>query len=456
MSELRNEVSQLQSKLAERIAENHFLRSSNSGLRAENDEQLQLIEQLKASLAELRGVNSKLEKTSAQQASAKEKELTELREKLTAANDKLAKIDEDNESLLEPPAKKPYHELKSTQRVVVHQQIRGKFGPKLDRFVNKRKLEASHVIFNDVDGVKSQVRVNFQHHRTFEKLTPFEKERVRVVSDTNSIHLTSEGTYLSHRRIVSELPPLAHLRQHNKIVIASLPQPRAAPMRDGAFVQMIPEIKTQLEFLHEMGGVNLSEEVFIQPGIDAAKLTNTSSICVYSVKTISSMTDIGIIGCVIGGDGYKDMDEAGGPFFEQVKQLARNPFIQTKFGVVPVKIRIGGDLVNMNEQLGLSKASCNHPCPACTLHKDNFVTTSYNPHLRDACNGSALARSRASIMNEAIKSSPDKGVKHLPLTPIPLDPNGLILDSIVFDVLHMRIRLTSTYSFYCCFVHSEP
>ena len=380
--------------------------------------------------------------------------MNDLREKLTASNAKLAKIDEDNESLLEPAAKKPYHDLKSTQRVVVHREIRGKFGPKLNQFVKKRKLEASHVVFNDVDGIKTQVRINFQRHRTYENLTPFEKEQVRVVSDTNSIHLTSEGTYASHRRIVCELPPLSHIRQHNKIVMASLPQPQAAPRRDGAFVNLIQEIKTQLEFLHEMGGVDLSQEIFIQPGIDAAKLTNTSSICVYSVKTISKLTDIGIIGCVIGGDGYKDMDDSGGPFFEQVKKLAQNPLIQTKFGVVSIKIRIAGDLVNMNEQLGLSKASSNYPCPACNLHRDYFVSTSYNDNLRHACNGPALGRSRASIMNEAIKSSPDKGVKHLPLTPIPLDPNCLILDSVVFDVLHMRIRLTSKNIFfgsYVCF-----
>ena len=103
--------------------------------------------------------------------------------------------------------------------------------------------------------------------------------------------------------------------------------------------------------------------------------------------------------------------------------------------------------LTITEVLGLSKASSNYPCVGCNLHRDNFATTTTNLRLRDACNGPALGRTRASIMNEAVKPIKDKsfGVKHLPLLPVPRNPNELILKIVVICELHMTIRIFGEY-----------
>ena len=248
---------------------------------------------------------------------------------------------------------------------------------------------------------------------------------------------------LINRRVVPELPPLLHLRQHDEAVTATLPVPQAAPGRTGAFVDMRSEATSLAEFLHDMGQLDQDEDIYLKPASDATKLTNSKSLCIYSVQIISAGSEIGIVGAVEGGDSYEDMKVSGAPFFEQVKELATNPVLRTKVGDVAVKIRIGGDLVNILEMMGLSKATSNFPCPTCHLPRVRFSDTSFDPALRVACNGTRLGRTRATIWNEAIKQPNQRkfSVKHVPLCPIPRDPNGLIIDAIVFCELHITVRL---------------
>ena len=111
---------------------------------------------------------------------------------------------------------------------------------------------------------------------------------------------------------------------------------------------MRPEIAAQYEFLRDMNLVKPEDEVYVKPANDALKLTNTSSLCIFSVETIvSAGSEIGVVGAVKGGDSYDELKDAGKPFFWQVRELAEHPIVKTKYGDVQIKIRIGGDMVNL-------------------------------------------------------------------------------------------------------------
>ena len=293
--------------------------------------------------------------------------------------------------------------------------------------------------------MRNDVRINFKTPHTFETLTRAERERVEIMSEAKAISRTANNSYSAFRRIVPDLPPLRHLKKNDDKVFESLPKPQAAPGRQGGFVNMRNEAIALVEFLHDMGQLNQEEDVYLKPAADALKLTNTTSLCIYSIQVISRGSEIGIVGAVSGGDSYEDLKECGGSFFKDLKDLATNPILKTKVGDIPFLIRIGGDLVCLLEMLGLSKASSNYPCAVCNLQRTRFWETSNNPLLVQACNSHVGGRTRASIMNEAIKAPNDRrfSVKHMPLCQYPLDPNGLIINAIVFCELHMRIRLCS-------------
>ena len=263
------------------------------------------------------------------------------------------------------------------------------------------------------------------------------------MAEMKIIHRTSNESYASHRRVVPELPPLLHIKEHDKTVTASLPQLFASPVREGGFVDMRTEAASLIDFLHDMGRLNLEDEIYVKPACDALKLTNTKSLCIYSVQVISAGSEIALVGAVEGGDGYDDMRYSGAPFLNNLKEFAKDPVLKTKVGHVSVKIRVGGDMVNMLEMLGLAKASSNHPCPACILPRNQFWKATVDEGLLRSCNNHELGRTRASIWNEAIKPPKDRcfSVKNAPIIPVPRDTNALIIDAVVFCELHMRVRL---------------
>ena len=164
----------------------------------------------------------------------------------------------------------------------------GTFGPTIDRFVKKRKLSANHLVLDDDSGAQNGVRINFKSRHTYEQLTPGERETVAIMADQKSINRTSNESYLSFRRVIPELPPLLHLKKYDQEVCASLVQPEAAPGREGGFVNLRAEAVAITEFLHDIGQLNLNEDVFLKPANDALKLTNSKSLCVYTPFKLSA------------------------------------------------------------------------------------------------------------------------------------------------------------------------
>ena len=247
------------------------------------------------------------------------------------------------------------------------------------------------------------------------------------------------------RRIIPELPPFTHIQRYDDSVISALPPLLDAPAKPGAFFSLKHEIRSQIEFLHKKGGLNMEEPVYVKAGIDATKLTSSTSVCVYSIETISDETEIGLVGAVLGGDSYEDLQLSAQPFLSQLKDIAKDPNIETEIGVIQIKLRLGGDLCNVLELLGLCKASCRNPCPICVIGKDQFASAAISPTVVAACNDARLGRNRANIMNEAIQSKPRFGVKRLPITPLPLQPDALIATMILICLLHARMRLSGKY-----------
>ena len=182
------------------------------------------------------------------------------------------------------------------------------------------------------------------------------------------------------------------------------------------------------------------EKVVVKIGVDATKLTNAESVCIYSLETFSKSSVIGLVGAVMGSDGHEDMRRTAIYFFKEVKDLASHPIIETDIGNVTIEVRLGGDLCNLLAQLGLCSAGSNHPCPACTLNKKNFGPAAVNANLAEHCN-SKLFRTRGNIMNECVKTKPQFNVKTFPLTPLPLNPSAPILDVMIICMLHARMRL---------------
>ena len=261
------------------------------------------------------------------------------------------------------------------------------------------------------------------------------------MSDTNSIYRTSHAAYASKRRLIKDLPPLTHLKLYDESLKAKLPPITVAPGRPGGFTPIRTEVKTQIEFLDRKGDLDQEKPVYVKCGIDATKMTNKDNCYVYSIETISSKTEIGLVGAVKGGDSADDMEKCGTSYFEELKELDVNPLVETNVGAVKVELRGGGDLSNLYAQLGLCKATSKYCCPICVLPKDRFYATAFDPNLVAGCNGRTYGRTRANISNEAIKSKPDFSVKRLPQCPLPRDPNQLIVKWVVYCVLHADLRL---------------
>ena len=121
-----------------------FLRRTNNGLTAENNELIDNLKHQRKSYEELSKDHSLLKATHEKFIRSSAKEAAALQSKLEAVTIELDKIKGSSEDFAEPPCKKAYYELQSTQRAAVNKLVRGKFGPKIDGFMKKRKLSASY------------------------------------------------------------------------------------------------------------------------------------------------------------------------------------------------------------------------------------------------------------------------------------------------------------------------
>lgn len=223
--------------------------------------------------------------------------------------------------------------------------------------------------------------------------------------------------------------------------MSQLPKIIETPIRSGGFIPIRAELKLQLEHLDCMGNLDQTETVHVKVGVDGTRLTHNNSVCIYTVESISTATDIGLVGAVKGGDGRDDMAQCGAPFFQQLEEIDKNPVIQTDIGDIPIELRGGGDLCNLYTQLVLSAATAKYCCPLCICPKGMFWATAINPALLHDCNSHGLGQTRGNIMNEAIRSKPAFSVKNMPQTPLPRDPNTLIIKWMLLCTLHMDMRI---------------
>ena len=217
--------------------------------------------------------------------------------------------------------------------------------------LKKRKLEFRQIVLEQTDSDAAEIRLNSSIPHRYDQLDSAERKKVSMISDSKSINRTSDASYAAMRRIISELPPLTHVKEYNHSVIAGMPALLDAPGRPGAFFSLRHEVKSQLEYLAQSNGLNSEETIYVKAGVDATRLDASKSVCIYSIETISSDSEIGLVGAVLGGDQYEDMALCGKPFFDQLKELAQNPNITTKYGNFAIEIRLGGDLCNLLEQL---------------------------------------------------------------------------------------------------------
>ena len=441
---------ELHRRIRELEEQSLFWQRTSQGLESEISEMMETINQNRIAHSELvkaheslRKDYERLQKTAAKESQSLETRLKETQQKLKQLP--ITKFFS---------ARKPYHDLKSAQRAVVNRQIRETFQPEIDHCLKKRKLALGQVVLEHSEGENPSIRINAHSPHTYEQLTKAEMDKVALISDAKSIHQTSHSSYAAMRRIIPELPPFTHIKSYDDSIIASLPPLLDAPEKPGAFFSLRHEIRSQIEFLYKKGGLNTEEPVYVKAGIDATKLTSATSVCVYSIETISDETEIGLVGAVLGGDSYEDMQLTSQPFITQLKDIAKDPNIETDIGIIQVTLRLGGDLCNVLELLGLCKASSRNPCPLCVIGKDQFASAATNPCVVAACNDARLGRNRANIMNEAIQSKPRFGVKRLPITPLPLQPDTLIATLILICLLHARMRLSGKYWGFFLLVYS--
>ena len=431
-----------QDELREKDAEIAFLKSTNQGLQEEVKDLESYLEYLHTSHGDLIKEHKLMQSSYAKLQVTSDKDTEELTSRLNHMQQKVDELANSKGKFFLTKAKKPYHDLSAAQKSVVHRQVRETVAPKIDELLEDRKLCVSLVVLKDVDGKNPSVKINTQPHRTFDQLTDAERQTVAELSDSNAIHRTSNASYAAKRKIIKDLPPLTHLQRHNENVASSLPPIRQAPGREGGFLPIRTELKQQIEHLDKLGKLDSSETVYVKYGLDSTRLTHNVNCCVYSAETISASTEIGLVGAVDGGDSHDDMDTAAPPFFEQIKELDKNPVIQTDIGDVKVELRGGGDLCNIYQQLGLCNATSKHNCPCCVLPKASFWETADNEELLRKCNGPELGRTRSNIMNEAKQTKPNFSVKNMPQTPLPRNPNGLIITWMVLCMLHAVLRLT--------------
>ena len=429
--------------LLEKDAEILFLKRTNEGLMSEIEELQAYAQFCNANLSELHRVNSDLQKSYQRFQLDAVKDSSNFSSQINELQLKLNDLTSSTGNFAQHQAKsrKPYHDLCPAQKSAVHKDLRENLVPELDTALKKRNLRIEQVVLAHTEGEKSAVKIDVRPKRTYNELSPIELETVAAMSDTNSIYRTSHAAYASKRRLIKDLPPLTHLKLYDESLKAKLPPITVAPGRPGGFTPIRTEVKTQIEFLDRKGDLDQEEPVYVKCGIDATKMTNKDNCCVYSIETISSKTEIGLVGAVKGGDSADDMEKCGTSYFEELKELDVNPLVETNVGAVKVELRGGGDLSNLYAQLGLCKATSKYCCPICVLPKDRFYATAFDPNLVAGCNGRTYGRTRANISNEAIKSKPDFSVKRLPQCPLPRDPNQLIVKWVVYCVLHADLRL---------------
>ena len=426
----------LNSELQERI---QFLERSLEARERECDELVDILILNATSVKELEKTNRELRTADAK----KDKSQNDLKEKVEQMQQKLEQIQKENGNYLTSRAKKSYHELKHSQKSKANQDIRGTIVPEINQVLKKRKLVVSSIEFADADGEESNVHVDAQHRQTFEQLTPAGRRSVAEVSDARSYSRQSDEKYAAFRRAHPSLPPLSHIKAHDKLVIASLGLSlyKDAPSKPGGFMPIRDELVRQLEFLFKMGKTTPAEIIMWKWGIDGTRLTNKQSVCVFTVATITPTgSDIGLVGACIGYDAYEDMLIFGGPFFKDVADMERNPEVTTKVGTFNTIARIGGDLSNLYDLFGLKKATSSHPCVVCVLPKAEFADVFTDPNKLHACN-STLLRNKAHLFNEA-RGAKNYSVKNVPLSPTPLDPRKALLLVVLFCMLHLRMRIT--------------
>ena len=414
-----------------------FLKNTVKGLEDENVELRQILFGNASVYEDLRRAHRELQKKSDKSDLAHQSQLAQMEEKLQKLSDQASHIKMKK-------VRKPYHQLASAQQKRVRREVREVMAPELNHYFNDRNLTCARLVLDDVNGEKESVQVQVTPHHKYEDLTPIEKQTVQRFSDARSTNLVSDESYASFRRINSSIPPLTHLKQYDQEVIAEFPPLIDAPGRTGAFFPLRPELGNIAVHLVKKGELVVGTPLKVKMGADATKYNHISSICVYTAALITeTVSEIAVVGCVLGGDGTQDMDETATPFFEQVKELALNPSIKTPVGEFLVTIYCGGDLCNILAQYGLASASSNYPCPICVCHRSLFATIPFQPQLLRDCNSSTMARTRGNIFAEAAKSKPSFGVKNAPLSPIPISLNMPLISVILYDSLHALLRLTS-------------
>ena len=342
---------------------------------------------------------------------------------------------------------KQYKELGESARTKLKRKFRDAFVVEMNDAIKKRGLEVVHIEMRDIEGTEDKIRVNAQKAHTFDQLMPLEKQRVEDISDVISIKRISNSAYAALRAFTADLVPLTHLKAHDALIKSFLLSSfQKAPGRKGAFCSVIDEVAIQIDHLWIMGYLKRGEIIFVKAGIDATRLTTKMSVCMYTVQVISdSSSRTGAVGACVGGDAYEDLILSGRPFFQDVEKLAKNPQIESHGESFSLNVLMGGDMANILEIFGLSKASSRNPCEFCTLDKNSFHFAAQESFegaqkVNDACN-SFLARNKANILNAASEPAKNFGVKRAPISPLPLDPAMALINVVLICMLHMRLRL---------------
>ena len=276
-----------ETQIREKDDEILFLKRTNEGLLAEIKDFQDYAQYCDTVHSELSKTHTDLQKAYNKLQIVAEKDSSNLHLKLNEMNLKMGEMSASRGKFVQSQARsrKTYHDLCPAQKSVVHKDVRENLVPELDLAFKKRKLEVSQVVLRDSQGNNSTVKIDAQPKHTFDQLSPTELETVSAMSDLKSIHRTSNAAYAANRRLINDLPPLAHLRQHDEALMAKMPPITAAPGRAGGFTLIRTEIKSQIEYLGRKGCLDLEEPVVVKTGIDATKMTHSETACVYSVES---------------------------------------------------------------------------------------------------------------------------------------------------------------------------
>ena len=343
----------LQAENAELKERVNFLIKTNEGLEGEVNELRQVLFNNEVVFNDLIKSFTNLEKTAVKDSKVYETKMQQQKQQIQ-------QLQERNKKILAPRVMKPYHELAESQRTKEHKRIRDHVNSELEPHLKKRNLGVKEIVLEHAEGIEKDITINAHPPRTYPNLTAAEKEVVSRVSDLKVINRQSDAGYAAINSVSHVLPPLAHIKPHDAEII--LPEIEVAPGRSGGFCSLQGEIKTQIEHQNIVEDLSPRDELSIKLGIDGTRLVRNVSVCVYSVAVIwSKSSSIGIVGAVTGNDAYEDMMLCAKPFFTQVVAIATNPQVQTSAGLFKFKVKIGGDMSNLLELFGLSKACSSFP-----------------------------------------------------------------------------------------------